>query len=90
MNDLTAARPASSSSDRLRRAYGREGLAGAPFDVTVVDQHNYHLFRRYSISGDGGALARGHRLADRGILRRQDNVNVILAKVSGVDTTRRK
>jgi len=65
-------------------------LAGAPFDVTVVDQHNYHLFQPLLYQVATAALSPADIASPiRGILRRQDNVNVILAKVSGVDTTRR-
>ena len=63
-----------------------KALAGAPFDVTVIDQHNYHLFQPllYQVATAGLSPA---DIASpiRGILRRQDNANVILAKVSGVD-----
>jgi NADH:quinone reductase (non-electrogenic) len=64
-------------------------LARAPFDVTVVDRHNYHLFQPllYQVATAGLSPA---DIASpiRGILRRQKNAKVILAKVSGVDTAR--
>jgi NADH dehydrogenase len=66
------------------------GLARAPFDVTVVDRHNYHLFQPllYQVATAGLSPA---DIASpiRGILRRQKNANVVLAKVSGIDTARR-
>src|SRR6266540_5268068 len=66
-------------------------LAGTSFDVTVVDQHNYHLFQPLLYQVATAALSPADIASPiRGILRRQDNVNVILAKVSGVDTTRRE
>jgi NADH:ubiquinone reductase (H+-translocating) len=66
-------------------------LARAPFDVTVVDRHNYHLFQPllYQVATAGLSSA---DIASpiRGILRRQKNAHVILAKVSGVDTVRKE
>src|SRR5262245_22931886 len=61
-------------------------LANAPFDVTVIDRHNYHLFQPllYQVATAGLSPA---DIASpiRGILRRQQNADVLLAKVSGVD-----
>jgi NADH dehydrogenase len=61
-------------------------LARAPFDVIVVDRHNYHLFQPllYQVATAGLSPA---DIASpiRGILRRQQNASVILATVSGVD-----
>jgi NADH dehydrogenase len=66
-------------------------LARAPVDVTVVDRHNYHLFQPllYQVATAGLSPA---DIASpiRGILRRQKNAHVILAKVSGVDTLRKE
>jgi NADH dehydrogenase len=66
-------------------------LARAPVDVTVVDRHNYHLFQPllYQVATAGLSPA---DIASpiRGILRRQKNAHVILAKVSGVDTVRKE
>ena len=66
-------------------------LAGTPFDVTVVDQHNYHLFQPLLYQVATAALSPADIASPiRGILRRQQNVNVILAKVSGVDVARKE
>jgi NADH dehydrogenase len=66
-------------------------LAGAPFDVTVVDQHNYHLFQPLLYQVATAVLSPADIASPiRGILRRQDNVHVMLAKVSGIDTARRE
>src|SRR5262245_32924532 len=66
-------------------------LANTPLDVTVVDQHNYHLFQPllYQVATAGLSPA---DIASpiRGILRNVDNVRVILAEVSGVDGPRRE
>jgi NADH dehydrogenase len=64
-----------------------KSLAGAAFDVTVVDQHNYHLFQPllYQVATAGLSPA---DIASpiRGILRGKKNLSVMLAKVSAVDT----
>jgi len=64
-------------------------LAKAPFDVTVVDRHNYHLFQPllYQVATAGLSPA---DIASpiRGILGRQKNAKVILAQVSSVHTAR--
>jgi NADH dehydrogenase len=64
-------------------------LANAPFDVTVIDRHNYHLFQPllYRVATAGLSPA---DIASpiRGILRRQRNTRVVLANVSGLDTAR--
>jgi NADH dehydrogenase len=61
-------------------------LAQGPFDVIVVDRHNYHLFQPllYQVATAGLSPA---DIASpiRGILHRQQNANVILATVSGID-----
>ena len=61
-------------------------LAGSPFGVTIVDQHNYHLFQPLLYQVATAALSPADIASPiRGILRRQDNVNIILAEVSGID-----
>jgi NADH dehydrogenase len=68
-----------------------KALAGSAFDVTVVDQHNYHLFQPllYQVATAGLSPA---DIASpiRGILAKAGNVNVMLGKVSGIDTARRE
>src|SRR5262247_2675899 len=64
-------------------------LARAPFDVTIVDRHNYHLFQPLLYQVATAGLSPGDIAAPiRGILRRQRNAQVILGKVSGIDTAR--
>ena len=62
-------------------------LAHKPFDITIIDRHNYHLFQPllYQVATAGLSPA---DIASpiRGILHRQKNAKVILAKVSGIDT----
>src|ERR1700704_4188071 len=68
-----------------------KALNGKPFDVTVIDQHNYHLFQPllYQVATAGLSPA---EIASpiRGILSREQNVIVMLGKVSGVDAARRE
>src|SRR5262249_7701187 len=66
-------------------------LARAPFDVTIVDRHNYHLFQPLLYQVATAGLSPGDIASPtRGILSRQKNAKVILAKVSDVDTARRE
>jgi NADH dehydrogenase len=61
-------------------------LAKAPFEVTLVDRHNYHLFQPLLYQVATAGLSPGDIASPiRGILRGQRNVNVLLAKVSGID-----
>src|ERR1700678_4176539 len=68
-----------------------KGLAGAPFDVTLIDRHNYHLFQPllYQVATAGLSPA---EIASpiRSILRDIANVRVVLAKVEGVDLEARE
>jgi NADH:ubiquinone reductase (H+-translocating) len=66
-------------------------LAHASFEVTIVDRHNYHLFQPLLYQVATAGLSPGDIASPiRGILRGQENAQVILAKVSGVDTARRE
>jgi NADH:ubiquinone reductase (H+-translocating) len=64
-----------------------KALGGRPFDVTVVDRHNYHLFQPllYQVATAGLSPA---DIASpiRSILRGHKNVSVALAEVTGIDT----
>lgn len=68
-----------------------KALAGSAFDVTVIDQHNYHLFQPllYQVATAGLSPA---EIASpiREILSRAQNTRVMLGKVSGVDTASRE
>jgi NADH dehydrogenase len=63
-----------------------KGLSGLPFDVTLIDRHNYHLFQPllYQVATAGLSPA---DIASpiRSILRHQKNTRVILANVSAVN-----
>src|SRR6266853_1308259 len=62
------------------------GLAGAPVSVTLIDKHNYHLFRPMLYQVATGLLSADEIAAPiRSILRKQKNVEVLMAEVVGVD-----
>ncbi len=66
-------------------------LRGAPFDVTVLDEHNYHTFipLLYQVATAG---LEPEEIAQpiRRILRGVPNIRFRLARVTGVDTERRR
>src|SRR5256714_2168636 len=65
-------------------------LAGSVFDVTVVDQHNYHLFQPLLYQVATAGLSPSDIASPiRSIVRAQRNVRVVLGDVSGIDTARR-
>ena len=67
-----------------------KGLAKAPVEVVVIDQHNYHLFQPllYQVATAGLSPA---DIASpiRSVLSRQANATVILAEVDAVDPVRK-
>src|SRR5918911_647169 len=67
-----------------------KALSRTDFDVTIIDQHNYHLFQPllYQVATAGLSPA---DIASpiSSILRRHKNVSVALAEVSGIDTAAR-
>jgi len=66
------------------------GLAGADADVTVVDRRNYHLFQPLLYQVATAGLSPAQIAAPiRAILRRAANVQVLLGRVTGVDTQAR-
>jgi NADH:quinone reductase (non-electrogenic) len=68
-----------------------KGLAGAPFEVTLIDRNNHHLFQPllYQVATAGLSPA---DIASpiRSILSGQRNLRVMLADVSGVDVMRKE
>jgi len=68
-----------------------QALRKAPVKVTVIDRRNYHLFQPllYQVATAGLSPA---DIASpiRGILRRQTNAEVLMARVTGVDCARRE
>jgi NADH dehydrogenase len=68
-----------------------KALSGSPFEVTVVDRHNYHLFQPLLYQVATAGLSPADIAAPiRGILGAQPNTTVLLATVSGVDVARRE
>lgn len=66
--------------------YAARGLAGAPVNVTIIDKHNYHLFRPMLYQVATGLLSSDEVAAPiRSILRRQKNVTVLMREVVGID-----
>jgi NADH:ubiquinone reductase (H+-translocating) len=66
--------------------YAARGLAHAPVTVTIIDKHNYHLFRPMLYQVATGLLSSDEIAAPiRSILRRQKNVTVLMEEVIGVD-----
>jgi NADH:ubiquinone reductase (H+-translocating) len=66
--------------------YAARGLAHAPVTVTIIDKHNYHLFRPMLYQVATGLLSSDQIAAPiRSILRRQKNVTVLMEEAVGVD-----
>jgi NADH dehydrogenase len=65
-------------------------LRRAPVEVTLVDRHNYHLFQPLLYQVATGILSEGEIAPPiRNVLRRQRNVEVGLAEVTGFDLEER-
>src|SRR5271154_7227603 len=63
-----------------------KGLARSPVDITLVDQRNHHIFQPLLYQVATASLAPSEiAWPIRSIIRRQKNVETILATVSGVD-----
>jgi NADH dehydrogenase len=68
-----------------------KGLGGTPFDVTVVDRHNHHLFQPLLYQVATAGLSPGDIASPiRSILRGHKNISVVLAEVTGIDITARE
>lgn len=65
------------------------GFAGADVRVTLLDRHNYHLFQPLLYQVATAALSPGDIASPiRWILRKQKNVQVLLAEVRSIDPQR--
>jgi NADH:ubiquinone reductase (H+-translocating) len=71
--------------------YAARALAKAAVQVTLVDRHNYHLFRPMLYQVATGLLA-GDEVAPplRVLFSEQENADVMLSEVTGVDVTNKK
>ena len=66
-------------------------LAESHCRITLIDRHNYHLFQPLLYQVATAALSPADIASPiRGIVRHYQNVNVILANVSGIDVDRRE
>ena len=66
-------------------------LDGAPVRVTLLDRHNYHLFQPLLYQVATASLSPGDIASPiRWILRRQKNVEVLLAEVRAIDPAARR
>jgi NADH:ubiquinone reductase (H+-translocating) len=66
-------------------------LDGAPVRVTLIDRHNYHLFQPLLYQVATAGLSPGDIASPiRWILRRQRNLQVLLATLQSVDVGRRE
>ncbi|MCD9027378.1 NAD(P)/FAD-dependent oxidoreductase [Luteimonas sp. BDR2-5] len=70
--------------------WATRALAGAPVRITLIDRGNHHLFQPllYQVA-TAGLSAPDIAAPLRHILRRQDNVEVRMAEVRGIDPTAR-
>lgn len=65
-------------------------LRGAPLRLTLIDKRNYHLFRPMLYQVATGLLSSDEISGPlRSILSRQENVEVLLDEVTGIDATQR-
>jgi NADH dehydrogenase len=70
--------------------YAARALTGAPVNVTLIDKRNYHLFRPMLYQVATGLLSADEISGPlRSILSRQNNIDVLLGEVTGVDTQKR-
>jgi NADH dehydrogenase len=67
-----------------------QALARAPVDVTLIDRHNFHYFQPLLYQVATAALSPADiAWPIRSIVRRQKNMTVLMADVTGVDTEAR-
>ncbi len=70
--------------------YAARALGGAPVQVTLIDQRNYHLFRPMLYQVATGLLSPDEIAAPlRCVLSKHRNVDVLMDEVVGVDTANR-
>src|SRR5712671_6929226 len=68
-----------------------KALRHAKVDVLLIDRRNHHVFQPLLYQVATAGLSPGDIASPiRWILRRQKNANVVLAKVSGIDTARKE
>ena len=71
--------------------HAARGLSGAPVRVTLVDRHNYHLFQPLLYQVATASLSPADIASPiRWILRRQRNIQVLLAEARTIDPAQRR
>ena len=66
-------------------------LAAAPFELTLIDRRNFHLFQPLTYQVATGALSPAEVCYPlREIFKRQENVRVMLAEVTGFNLAERR
>jgi NADH dehydrogenase len=71
--------------------FAARAFAGAPVKVTLLDRHNYHLFQPLLYQVATASLSPADVASPiRWILRRQENVEVLLAEVQAIDPAGRR
>ena len=66
-------------------------LGGGPFDVTLIDRRNFHLFQPLLYQVATGGLSPANISAPlRAIVKKQQNVNVLLAEVQHIDVAQQR
>jgi NADH dehydrogenase len=67
------------------------GLRRVPVSVTLVDRQNFHLFQPLAYQVATGSLSPAEIASPlRAVFKRQENVRVLLAEVTGFDLDRRE
>ena len=68
--------------------YAARALKGAPVDLTLIDERNYHLFRPMLYQVATGLLSADQIAGPlRSILSHQKNVDVLMDEVTGINTS---
>ena len=71
--------------------YAVRGLARSPVRITLIDKHNYHLFRPMTYQVATGLLSSDEIAAPlRSIFSKQRNVEVLMDEVSAVDAVNKR
>src|SRR6266404_3582956 len=71
--------------------YAALSFRRVPFNVTLVDRRNFHLFQPLLYQVATGGLSPANIAAPlRAILKRQANARVLLAEVTGIDVENRR
>lgn len=65
-------------------------LAGSGADITLVDRHNYHVFQPMLYQVATASLSPAEiAISIRSLFRRHENVRVLYAEVTGIDTAQK-